>query len=47
MNIRRLSIAAALLLGSICPSGAEAPGGEADEACARAGIEAIRDKLEF
>jgi uncharacterized protein GlcG (DUF336 family) len=23
------------------------PGGEADEACAKAGIEAVRDKLEF
>ena len=24
-----------------------APGGDADEACAKAGIEAVRDKLEF
>ena len=33
------------LVGGIGVSGA--PGGDADEACARAGIEAIRDKLEF
>jgi uncharacterized protein GlcG (DUF336 family) len=33
------------LLGAIGVSGA--PGGDADDACARAGIEAIRDKLEF
>jgi uncharacterized protein GlcG (DUF336 family) len=33
------------LLGAIGVSGA--PGGDADEACARAGIEAVRDKLEF
>jgi uncharacterized protein GlcG (DUF336 family) len=33
------------LVGAVGVSGA--PGGEADEACARAGIDAIRDKLEF
>lgn len=33
------------ILGGVGVSGA--PGGEADEACARAGIEAVRDKLEF
>jgi uncharacterized protein GlcG (DUF336 family) len=33
------------LLGAVGVSGA--PGGDADEACAKAGIEAIRDKLEF
>lgn len=33
------------LVGAVGVSGA--PGGDADEACARAGIEAIRDKLEF
>ncbi|MCZ8251085.1 MAG: heme-binding protein [Hylemonella sp.] len=33
------------LLGAIGVSGA--PGGEADEACARAGIKAIADSLEF
>ena len=33
------------LLGAVGISGA--PGGDADEACARAGIEAIRDRLEF
>src|SRR5262245_5417628 len=33
------------LLGAVGVSGA--PGGDADEACARAGIDAIRDKLEF
>jgi len=33
------------LLGAIGVSGA--PGGEADETCANAGIRAIRDKLEF
>ena len=33
------------LLGAIGVSGG--PGGDADEACAKAGIEAIRDKLEF
>jgi uncharacterized protein GlcG (DUF336 family) len=33
------------LVGGVGVSGA--PGGEADEACARAGIEAVRDRLEF
>lgn len=33
------------LVGGVGISGA--PGGEADEACARAGIEAVRDRLEF
>ena len=33
------------LVGAVGVSGA--PGGDADEACARAGIDAIRDKLEF
>jgi uncharacterized protein GlcG (DUF336 family) len=33
------------LVGAVGVSGA--PGGDADEACARAGINAIRDKLEF
>ncbi|MBR0846454.1 heme-binding protein [Bradyrhizobium diazoefficiens] len=33
------------LVGAVGVSGA--PGGEADEACAKAGIDAIRDKLEF
>ena len=33
------------LVGGVGVSGA--PGGEADEACAKAGIEAVRDKLEF
>jgi uncharacterized protein GlcG (DUF336 family) len=33
------------LVGAIGVSGA--PGGEADEACAKAGIEAVRDRLEF
>lgn len=33
------------LLGAIGVSGA--PGGEADDACAKAGIEAVRDKLDF
>ncbi|NWG25914.1 MAG: heme-binding protein [Pseudorhodoplanes sp.] len=32
-------------VGAVGVSGA--PGGEADEACARAGIEAVKDKLEF
>jgi uncharacterized protein GlcG (DUF336 family) len=32
-------------LGAIGVSGA--PGGDADEACAKAGVEAVRDKLEF
>ncbi|WP_257169626.1 heme-binding protein [Bradyrhizobium sp. SRS-191] len=33
------------LVGAVGVSGA--PGGDADETCARAGIDAIRDKLEF
>lgn len=33
------------LVGGVGVSGA--PGGEADEACAQAGIEAVRDKIEF
>jgi len=33
------------MVGAVGVSGA--PGGEADEACARAGIEAVRDRLEF
>jgi uncharacterized protein GlcG (DUF336 family) len=33
------------LVGAIGVSGA--PGGDADEACAKAGIEAIKDKLDF
>ena len=33
------------LVGAIGVSGA--PGGDADDACAKAGIEAVRDKLEF
>lgn len=33
------------ILGAIGVSGA--PGGEADDSCARAGIDAIRDKIEF
>jgi uncharacterized protein GlcG (DUF336 family) len=33
------------LVGAIGVSGA--PGGDADEACARAGIDAIKDKLDF
>jgi uncharacterized protein GlcG (DUF336 family) len=33
------------LLGAIGVSGA--PGGEADEACAAAGIAAVKDSLEF
>ncbi len=37
--------AAGSLLGGIGVSGA--PGGERDEECARAGIDAIRDKLDF
>jgi uncharacterized protein GlcG (DUF336 family) len=37
--------AGGVTVGGIGVSGA--PGGEADEACARAGIEAVRDKLEF
>jgi uncharacterized protein GlcG (DUF336 family) len=37
--------AAGTLVGAIGVSGA--PGGDNDEACAKAGIEAIRDKLDF
>jgi uncharacterized protein GlcG (DUF336 family) len=37
--------AAGALLGAVGVSGA--PGGDADEACAKAGIEAVRDKLDF
>ena len=37
--------AAGAIVGGIGVSGA--PGGDADEACAKAGIEAVRDKLEF
>src|SRR5215208_7329815 len=33
------------LLGAIAVSGA--PGGEADDACARAGLDAIREDIEF
>jgi uncharacterized protein GlcG (DUF336 family) len=33
------------LVGAVGVSGA--PGGDTDEACARAGIDAVRDKLEF
>ena len=33
------------ILGGVGISGA--PGGEADETCAKAGIEAVRDKIEF
>lgn len=33
------------LVGGVGVSGA--PGGEADDACAKAGVEAVRDKLEF
>lgn len=33
------------LVGAVGVSGA--PGGDADEACAKAGIEAVRDKLDF
>lgn len=33
------------LVGAVGVSGA--PGGDADEACAKAGIDAVRDKLEF
>jgi uncharacterized protein GlcG (DUF336 family) len=33
------------IAGGLGVSGA--PGGEADEACAKAGIEAVRDRLEF
>ena len=37
--------AAGSLLGAVGVSGA--PGGDADEACAKAGIDAIRDRLDF
>ncbi|WP_171709835.1 GlcG/HbpS family heme-binding protein [Bradyrhizobium archetypum] len=37
--------AAGSLLGAVGVSGG--PGGDADEACAKAGIDAVRDKLEF
>ena len=37
--------AAGSLLGAVGVSGA--PGGDADEACAKAGIDAIRDKFDF
>jgi uncharacterized protein GlcG (DUF336 family) len=37
--------AAGSLIGAVGVSGA--PGGEADEACAKAGIEAVRAKIEF
>jgi uncharacterized protein GlcG (DUF336 family) len=37
--------AAGSLLGAIAVSGA--PGGEADDVCAKAGIEAIRQDIEF
>jgi uncharacterized protein GlcG (DUF336 family) len=37
--------AGGMLLGAIGVSGA--PGGDKDEACAKAGLEAIRDKLDF
>jgi uncharacterized protein GlcG (DUF336 family) len=37
--------AAGSLVGGIGVSGA--PGGEADDACAKAGIDAVRDKLDF
>jgi uncharacterized protein GlcG (DUF336 family) len=37
--------AAGSLVGGVGVSGA--PGGEADEACAKAGIEAVRDRLDF
>ena len=37
--------AAGALLGAVGVSGA--PGGDADEACAKAGIDAVRDKLDF
>jgi uncharacterized protein GlcG (DUF336 family) len=33
------------LVGAVGVSGA--PGGDADDACARAGIDRIRDKLDF
>ncbi len=37
--------AAGTLVGAVGVSGA--PGGDKDEACAKAGVEAIRDKLDF
>jgi uncharacterized protein GlcG (DUF336 family) len=37
--------AAGSLVGAVGVSGA--PGGEADDACAKAGIEAVRDRLDF
>jgi len=37
--------AAGSLVGGVGVSGA--PGGEADEACAKAGIDAVRDRIEF
>jgi uncharacterized protein GlcG (DUF336 family) len=37
--------AAGSLLGAVGVSGA--PGGDADEACAKAGIDAVRDRLDF
>ena len=37
--------AAGSLLGAVGVSGA--PGGAADEACAKAGIDAVRDRLDF
>jgi uncharacterized protein GlcG (DUF336 family) len=33
------------LIGAVGVSGG--PGGDADDACAKAGIEAVRDKLDF
>jgi uncharacterized protein GlcG (DUF336 family) len=33
------------IVGGVGVSGA--PGGDADDACAKAGIEAVRDKLDF
>ena len=37
--------ASGTMIGAVGVSGA--PGGDADEACAKAGIEAVRDKLDF
>jgi uncharacterized protein GlcG (DUF336 family) len=37
--------AAGSLVGAVGVSGA--PGGDADDACAKAGIEAVRDRLDF
>jgi uncharacterized protein GlcG (DUF336 family) len=37
--------AGGVMVGAVGVSGA--PGGDADDACAKAGIEAIRDKLDF